>query len=148
MRHVPEAVALYDQLGVKKAPLSLIPPAFETPLPPLRPATFPPVLREPPPPALELFDLDEAFAGEQVSLTCCGTWEIFKEQQQQPCWRMAYACSWSPAYTMLAIRAKGACQLCERCRGPSIVHATTPAPCLQGIIESAWPRGCAVHHHF
>jgi hypothetical protein len=66
MRHVPEAVALYDQLGVKKAPLSLIPPAFETPLPPLRPATFPPVLREPPPPALELFDLDEAFAGEQV----------------------------------------------------------------------------------
>lgn len=69
MRHVPEAVALYEQLGVKKAPLSLIPPAFETPLPALTPATFPPVLREPPPPALELFDLDEAFAGEQVG-TC------------------------------------------------------------------------------
>ena len=68
MRHVPEAVSLYDQLGVKKAPLSLIPPAFETPLPPLEPATFPPVLREPQPPALELFDLDEAFAGEQVSV--------------------------------------------------------------------------------
>lgn len=68
MRHVPEAVSLYEQLGVKKAPLGLIPPAFETPLPPLMPATFPPVLREPPPPALELFDLDEAFAGEQVGL--------------------------------------------------------------------------------
>lgn len=68
MRHVPEAVSLYEQLGVKKAPLSLIPPAFETPLPSLTPATFPPVLREPPPPALELFDLDEAFAGEQVSV--------------------------------------------------------------------------------
>lgn len=66
MRHVPAAVKLYDQLGVKKAPLSLIPPAFETPLPPLQPATFPPCPREPPPPALELFDLDDAFAGEQV----------------------------------------------------------------------------------
>lgn len=75
MRHVPEAVALYEQLGVKKAPLSLIPPAFETPLPALTPATFPPVLREPPPPALELFDLDEAFAGEQVRLTACSAWQ-------------------------------------------------------------------------
>lgn len=80
MRHVPEAVSLYQQLGVKKAPLSLIPPAFETPLPPLTPATFPPVLREPPPPALELFDLDEAFAGEQV------------RQDAQPC---TWQC-WTP----------------------------------------------------
>lgn len=67
MRHVPEAVALYSKLGVKKAPLSLIPPSFESPLPPLQPATFPPTIREPPPPALELFDLDEAFASEHVS---------------------------------------------------------------------------------
>jgi hypothetical protein len=66
MRHVPAAVALYEQLGVKKALLCLIPPAFETPLPPLQTATFPPCPREPPPPALELFDLDDAFAGEQV----------------------------------------------------------------------------------
>lgn len=66
MHHVPAAVALYERLGVKKAPLCLIPPAFETPLPPLQPATFPPCPREPPPPALELFDLDDAFAGEQV----------------------------------------------------------------------------------
>ncbi|KAF6258344.1 hypothetical protein COO60DRAFT_1270809 [Scenedesmus sp. NREL 46B-D3] len=69
MHHVPAAVALYGQLGVKKAPLCLIPPAFETPLPPLQPATFPPCPREPPPPALELFDLDDAFAGEQAQLS-------------------------------------------------------------------------------
>lgn len=69
MHHVPAAVALYERLGVKKAPLCLIPPAFETPLPPLQPATFPPCPREPPPPALELFDLDDAFAGEQAQLS-------------------------------------------------------------------------------
>lgn len=41
---------------------------FETPLPPLRPAVFPPALRDLPPPALELFDLDDAFASERVRL--------------------------------------------------------------------------------
>jgi len=61
---IPEAVALYERLGVKKAPLTLIPPQFETPLPPLQPAVFPPAIREPPPPALELFDLDENFASQ------------------------------------------------------------------------------------
>lgn len=65
---VPEAAALYDKLNVKKAPLTLITPQFETPLPPLQPAVFPPAVREPPPPALELFDLDEHFASEQSRL--------------------------------------------------------------------------------
>jgi len=65
---VPEAVLLYSQLGVRKAPLALIAPSFETPLPPLTAATFPPVAREPPPPALELFDLDDAFASTQSRL--------------------------------------------------------------------------------
>ncbi|GMH35422.1 hypothetical protein BSKO_03290 [Bryopsis sp. KO-2023] len=65
---VPEAMDLYDKLGVKKAPLTLIAPQFETPLPPLQPAVFPPAIREPPPPALELFDLDEHFADEHVRL--------------------------------------------------------------------------------
>ncbi len=60
--------------------LNLIPPSFETPLPPLQPAVFPPTIREPPPPALELFDLDESFASEAVrphsshhntTLGCC-----------------------------------------------------------------------------
>lgn len=65
---IPEAVKLYDALGVKHEPLTLIPPQFETPMPDLKPAVFPPCLREPPPPALDLFDLDEQFASERVRL--------------------------------------------------------------------------------
>lgn len=65
---IPEAVQLYKQLEVKHEPLSLIPPEFETPLPPLQPAVFPPSIREPPPPALDLFDLDDHFASERVRL--------------------------------------------------------------------------------
>ncbi|KAJ3342402.1 Intraflagellar transport protein 52 [Gonapodya sp. JEL0774] len=52
---------LYSALRLPAAPLTLIHPTFETPLPALQPAVFPPVLREPPPPPLELFDLDEEF---------------------------------------------------------------------------------------
>lgn len=65
---IPEAVKLYQQLGVKHEPLTLIPPQFETPMPELQPAVFPPCLREPPPPNLDLFDLDEQFASERVRL--------------------------------------------------------------------------------
>jgi intraflagellar transport protein 52 len=65
---IPEAVKLYNQLGVKHEPLTLIPPQFETPMPALQPAVFPPCLREPPAPALDLFDLDEQFASERVRL--------------------------------------------------------------------------------
>jgi len=65
---IPEAVSLYEKLEVDHEPLSLIPPQFEQPLPPLQPAVFPPSLREPPPPALDLFDLDEQFASEKVRL--------------------------------------------------------------------------------
>mmetsp|Transcript_29641 Transcript_29641/g.74577 ORF Transcript_29641/g.74577 Transcript_29641/m.74577 type:complete len:447 (+) Transcript_29641:149-1489(+) len=65
---IPEAVQLYEQFEVKHEPLSLIPPEFETPLPPLQPAVFPPSIREPPPPALDLFDLDDHFASERVRL--------------------------------------------------------------------------------
>lgn len=65
---IPEAVKLYETLDVKHEPLSLIPPQFEHPLPPLQPAVFPPSLREPPPPALDLFDLDDQFASEKVRL--------------------------------------------------------------------------------
>lgn len=60
-------MGLYDKLGVKRHALTLIQPQFEAPLPPLQPAVFPPAIREPPAPALELFDLDEAFATDQVS---------------------------------------------------------------------------------
>lgn len=65
---IPEAVKLYETLDVKHEMLTLIPPQFEAPLPPLQPAVFPPALREPPPPALDLFDLDEQFASERVRL--------------------------------------------------------------------------------
>ena len=62
-----QAVDLYAKLKVKKHALTLIAPQFETPLPPLQPAVFPPALTELPPPALELFDLDEQFASDYVS---------------------------------------------------------------------------------
>mmetsp|Transcript_26390 Transcript_26390/g.60066 ORF Transcript_26390/g.60066 Transcript_26390/m.60066 type:complete len:455 (+) Transcript_26390:74-1438(+) len=65
---IPDGVALFNQLGVKHEPLTLIPPSFETPMPALQPAVFPPCLREPPPPNLDLFDLDEQFASERVRL--------------------------------------------------------------------------------
>ncbi|KAG5178614.1 Intrafragellar transport 52, osm-6-like protein, partial [Tribonema minus] len=65
---IPEAVALYEQLDVKHEPLTLIPPTFECPLPPLNPAVFPPAPREPPPPPLDLFDLDEHFASDAIRL--------------------------------------------------------------------------------
>lgn len=65
---VPEAVDLYAALGVEKAPLDLIAPQFEAPTPALRPAVFPPALRELPPPPLELFDLEEAFANDTTKL--------------------------------------------------------------------------------
>lgn len=53
---------------MKHEPLALIQPQFETPLPPLTPAVFPPAMRDPPPPALDQFDLDEQFASERVRL--------------------------------------------------------------------------------
>lgn len=65
---IPESVKLYQHLGVKHDPLTLIPPQFETPMPALQPAVFPPCLREPPPPNLDLYDLDEQFASERSRL--------------------------------------------------------------------------------
>jgi hypothetical protein len=71
--HVLGVIDLYKQLNVPYKPwvheeeeedhsgLTLPKPQFECPRPPLRMATFPPDIRQPPPPALELFDLDECF---------------------------------------------------------------------------------------
>ena len=70
---VPEAVDLYAALGVEKAPLGLIAPQFEAPTPALRPAVFPPALRELPPPPLELFDLEEASRTTPPSSRRCST---------------------------------------------------------------------------
>ncbi|XP_021918359.1 intraflagellar transport protein 52 homolog isoform X2 [Zootermopsis nevadensis] len=65
---VPAAIQAYHELNVKHEPLRLITPQFETPLPPLQAAVFPPSFRELPPPNLELFDLDEAFSSEKSHL--------------------------------------------------------------------------------
>ena len=65
--HVPEVIKLYQQVGVKHEPLILIQPQFETPMLGLVPAVFPPILKELPPPSLELFDLDDEFASEKYS---------------------------------------------------------------------------------
>lgn len=65
---IPEAVQLYTRLNVKHEPLSLIPPQFEVPLPPLQPAVFMPCMRELPAPALDLYDLDEHFSSEKNRL--------------------------------------------------------------------------------
>lgn len=65
---VPEVKTLFKDIDVKHEPLTLIPPTFETPMPSLEPAVFPPSLKELDPPNLELFDLDEQFANENIKL--------------------------------------------------------------------------------
>lgn len=65
---VPQALKLYEMLGVPHETLTLIPPQFDCPLPRLGIATFPPAMREPAPPALDQFDLDEHFAKEGLRL--------------------------------------------------------------------------------
>lgn len=66
---IPDVIDTYEKLGVKLEPLTLIPPEFQTPLPPVKPAVFGPIHRDPMPPALDLFDLDEEFAPERVRLS-------------------------------------------------------------------------------
>ncbi|XP_037771612.1 intraflagellar transport protein 52 homolog isoform X4 [Chelonia mydas] len=65
---LPKVIKSYEQLNVKHEPLQLIQPQFETPLPALQPAVFPPAFRELPPPSLDLFDLDETFSSEKARL--------------------------------------------------------------------------------
>lgn len=65
---IPYTIKVYENLGVPHDPLTLISPQFECPLPKLMPATFPPAMREPAPPALDQFDLDEHFAKESPRL--------------------------------------------------------------------------------
>ncbi|EKG02913.1 intraflagellar transport protein component, putative [Trypanosoma cruzi] len=66
---IPEVIEAYNKLNVKQEPLTLIPPEFLTPLPPVKPAVFEPTHRDPMLPALDLFDLDEEFAPEKVRLS-------------------------------------------------------------------------------
>nr|CDS25343.1 intraflagellar transport protein 52 [Hymenolepis microstoma] len=65
---VPKVLEAYEKLRVEHEPLTLITPEFETPLPPLQPAVFPPTFSKLEPPPLELFDLDEEFSSEKTKL--------------------------------------------------------------------------------
>ncbi|GCC23311.1 hypothetical protein chiPu_0001705 [Chiloscyllium punctatum] len=65
---LPKVITAYEQLNVKHESLQLIQPQFETPLPTLQPAVFPPSFRELPAPTLDLFDLDETFSSEKIRL--------------------------------------------------------------------------------
>ena len=67
-KQVPETIKLYATLGMKHEPLGLIPPQFESPLPPFSPAVLPPALREAPGPALDQYDLDQEFASDRIRL--------------------------------------------------------------------------------
>ncbi|XP_055710656.1 intraflagellar transport protein 52 homolog [Phlebotomus papatasi] len=64
-----EVISTYEKLDVQYESLKIIKPQFEIPLPQLQLAVFPPVFTDLPPPALELFDLDEAFSTEKAQLT-------------------------------------------------------------------------------
>lgn len=68
MSHLPKVLEGYKNLKIKHEPLPLISPQFETPLPPLKPAIYPPRFFEPEAPLLELFDLDEHFSSESARL--------------------------------------------------------------------------------
>jgi len=66
---IPDVIDLYKRLNVEYEPLTLVRPHFECPHPPLRMSTHPPRMMDPPPPALELFDLDECFSDVRVRLS-------------------------------------------------------------------------------
>ena len=70
LENAPLATILmaYEEMQMEIEPLRLIKPQFETPLPSLSPAVFPPNWRLPPKPKLELFDLDDAFSSAQTRL--------------------------------------------------------------------------------
>lgn len=65
---ISQAQDLANTIGLKYEPLNVVSPAFDTALPPLTPAVFPPQMREPPGPVLELFDLDDAFSSPKTRL--------------------------------------------------------------------------------
>jgi len=65
---LPTVLRAFGEMGVKHEQLSLITPQFECPLPPLQPTVFPPKFRDLPPPALDLYDLDESFSSERARM--------------------------------------------------------------------------------
>ena len=67
-RLIPECIDMYEKLDVKREPLSLITPEFSCPFPSLQPACYHPRMPSMPPPALELFDMDEQFTSDSARL--------------------------------------------------------------------------------
>jgi intraflagellar transport protein 52 len=65
---VAQAEKVAQVLGIKNEPLATVKPQFDTALPALTPAVFPPQMREPSGPVLELFDLDDSFASPKTRL--------------------------------------------------------------------------------
>jgi len=68
MSHVADSADLANTLGLKNEPLEIVSPVFDTALPSLTPAVFPPQMREPSGPVLELFDLNDTFASPATRL--------------------------------------------------------------------------------
>ena len=66
--YVPDVIDTYKKLNVPYEPLKLVQPKFACPQPPQRMATHQPRMLDPPPPALELFDLDECFLDVRTRL--------------------------------------------------------------------------------
>jgi intraflagellar transport protein 52 len=66
--YISETQKLAQTLELKNEPLEIVAPRFDTALPPLTPAVYPPQMKDPPGPVLELFDLDDAFASSKTRL--------------------------------------------------------------------------------
>ncbi|CAG2174044.1 unnamed protein product [Oppiella nova] len=64
-----QVIKAYEELQMDREALKLIKPQFDTPLPVLQPAVFPPTFRELSKPGLELFDLDDDFSSIPTRLT-------------------------------------------------------------------------------
>lgn len=65
---IPEILKTYTQLDLKAEPITVISPQFVVPHPPLQAAVFYPQFQDPPPPSLELFDLDDHFVSVPTKL--------------------------------------------------------------------------------
>eukprot|EP00804_Cyclotella_cryptica_P001584 CCRYP_014934-RB/>CCRYP_014934-RB protein AED:0.07 eAED:0.07 QI:2957/1/1/1/0.33/0.25/4/386/448 len=68
MDNITDVLDIYKRLNVPYERLNLVEPHFESPQPSLRMATHDPKMILPPPPALELFDLDESFLDVRIRL--------------------------------------------------------------------------------
>lgn len=64
--NLPQILAAYEHLEMPHEKLTLIRPEFKNPMPKLKPATSGPLLRAPPGPRLEFYDLDSEFMPTRI----------------------------------------------------------------------------------